>query len=409
MRSERFSFENHAGHELRARIDMPVLGDPVAYAIFAHCFTCTKNLRAVGRITAALAEKGIATLRFDFTGLGESEGDFAETDFATDVSDLVAAAEHLEETREAPQVLLGHSLGGTAVLAATPRIPSAEAVATIAAPSSPTHLLEVLAEDLDEIRRTGRATVELQGRPFTITEEFLDSLEESGLPESVNELRTPLLVAHSPLDNLVGIDNASELFMAAKHPKSFLSLDNADHLLSREEDALYVGGVVAAWAERFLDTDTREMLQPDPSLEAPAIGTAVRTEKGFRTEVMANGFPLVADEPESVGGTNQGPTPYDLLTASLGTCTSMTLRMYSDRKDWPLESVTVYLEHNKMHARDCEGCEYEEGKIDHIKREITLEGDLDDDQRERLLEIADRCPVHRTLHGQIHVETSLVD
>lgn len=388
---------------------MPVMGDPVAYAIFAHCFTCTKNLKAVGHITTALAEKGVATLRFDFTGLGESEGDFADTGFDTDVSDLVAAAQHLEETRQAPQILVGHSLGGTAALAAAPSIESIVAVATIGAPSSPAHLLEVLDEDIGEIRREGRATVRLEGRPFTITESFLDSLDSSSLPDSLSELRIPLLITHSPLDNHVGIDNASELFMAAKHPKSFLSLDNADHLLSREEDALYVGEVIAAWSARFLDTDTREMLQPDLSLESPAIGTAVRTEEGLRTEVMANGFPLVADEPERVGGTNQGPTPYDLLTASLGTCTSMTLRMYSDRKGWPLESVTVYLEHNKVHASDCEGCEYKEGKIDHIKREITLEGDLDEDQRKRLLEIADRCPVHRTLHGQIHVETSLVE
>lgn len=388
---------------------MPVMGDPVAYAIFAHCFTCTKNLKAVGHITTALAEKGVATLRFDFTGLGESEGDFADTGFDTDVSDLVAAAQHLEETRQAPQILVGHSLGGTAALAAAPSIESIVAVATIGAPSSPAHLLEVLDEDIGEIRREGRATVRLEGRPFTITESFLDSLDSSSLPDSLSELRIPLLITHSPLDNHVGIDNASELFMAAKHPKSFLSLDNADHLLSREEDALYVGEVIAAWSARFLDTDTREMLQPDLSLEAPVIGTAVRTEEGLRTEVMANGFPLVADEPERVGGTNQGPTPYDLLTASLGTCTSMTLRMYSDRKGWPLESVTVYLEHNKVHASDCEGCEYKEGKIDHIKREITLEGDLDEDQRKRLLEIADRCPVHRTLHGQIHVETSLVE
>jgi putative redox protein len=408
VRSERVIFESQAGHELHARLDMPVMGDPVAYAIFAHCFTCTKNLKAVGHITTALAEKGVATLRLDFTGLGESEGDFADTDFDTDVSDLVAAAQHLEETRQAPQILVGHSLGGTAALAATPSIESIVAVATIGAPSSPAHLLKVLDEDIDEIRREGRATVRLDGRPFTITESFLDSLDSSGLPHSLDELRTPLLITHSPLDNHVGIDNASELFMAARHPKSFLSLDNADHLLSREEDALYVGGVIAAWSARFLDTDTREVLQPDLSLEAPAIGTAVRTEEGLRTEVMANGFPLVADEPERAGGTNQGPTPYDLLTAALGTCTSMTLRMYSDRKGWPLESVTVYLEHNKVHASDCEGCEYEEGKIDHIRREITLEGDLDEEQRERLLQIADRCPVHRTLHGRIHVETSLV-
>lgn len=407
MQSDRVEFTNESGHELVAKLDLPVAGEPVAYALFAHCFTCTKNLKAVTRITTALAERGIATLRFDFTGLGESEGDFEDSDFTTDVSDLVAAARHLEETRQPPQILIGHSLGGTAVLAAAPDIESTAAVATIAAPSSPAHVHNLLEEDIEEIRQEGKATVHLEGRPFTITQGFLDAIEASDLPDSLSELRIPLLVAHSPIDNLVGIDNASELFMAAKHPKSFLSLDNADHLLSREEDAEYVGRVIASWSARYLDSDPRELLQPDLSLEAPEFDTAVRTEDGLRTEIMANGFPIVADEPESVGGTNLGPTPYDLLTASLGACTSMTLRMYADRKEWPLEATTVHLKYRKVHARDCERCETEEGKIDHIEREITLEGDLDDDQRQRLLEIADRCPVHRTLHSEIHVETRL--
>lgn len=407
MRSERVEFSNQAGHTLMARLDMPVAGEPVAYAIFAHCFTCTKNLKAVGKITSALAQRGIATLRFDFTGLGESSGDFAETSFATDVSDLVSAARHLERIHQAPEILIGHSLGGTAVLAAAQSLDSVAAIATIGAPSSPTHVRKLLAEDMDEIRKRGQATVHLQGRSFTITAGFLEALEASRLPESLSTLRVPFLIAHSPIDNLVGIENASELFAAARHPKSFLSLDNADHLLSSEEDAQYVGRVIAAWAARYLDEDPRDTLQPDLTLEAPEFGTTVRTEAGLRTEIMANGFPIVADEPERVGGTNLGPTPYDLLTASLGACTSMTLRMYADRKEWPLDSVTVHLRYRKIHARDCEKCETDEGKIDHIEREITLEGALDHSQRERLLEIADRCPVHRTLHGEIHVDTLL--
>lgn len=408
MRSERVTFANPDGHELAAKLDMPVGGDPIAYAIFAHCFTCTKNLKVVGRITAALAERGIATLRFDFTGLGESEGDFAETDFRTNVSDLIAAARHLEGEHGVPEILLGHSLGGTAVLAAAMELDAVAAVATVAAPSSPSHVRKLLGAGISEIEETGEASVHLEGRPFTITSEFLEALEVSGLPESLSKLRTPLLIAHSPIDNIVGIDNASELFTAAKHPKSFLSLDNADHLMSREEDAGYLGGVIAAWAARYLDSDTREAFQPDLSVKNPEFDTVVRTEEGLRTEIMANGFPLLADEPESVGGTNLGPTPYDLLTASLGACTSMTLRMYADRKHWPLESVTVDLKYRKIHAEDCAQCETEEGKIDHIEREITLEGVLDDDQRKRLLEIADRCPVHRTLHSEIHIESRLV-
>lgn len=411
MRSEHLRFENESGHELGATLDLPVVGEPLAYAIFAHCFTCTRNLKAVGRITSALAERGIATLRFDFTGLGESEGDFAETDFTTDISDLTAAAKHLTETRGVPEIMIGHSLGGTAVLAATQALDSIAAVATIAAPSSPQHVLKLLSSDVGEIRDKGKATVRLEGRPFTITAGFLDALEAAGLPGSLSELRTPLLIAHSPIDQVVGIDNASELFLAAKHPKSFLSLDDADHLLTSVEHAEYAGRVIAAWAARYMESDLREALQPDLSVKNPEFDTVVRTETGLRTDIIANGFPILADEPEKVGGTNLGPTPYDLLTASLGACTSMTLRMYADRKDWPLEAVTVDLRYRKIHARDCEQCETEtdEGKIDHIEREIRLEGDLDEEQRKRLLEIADRCPVHKTLHGDIHIESRLVD
>lgn len=408
MRSERLTFTNREGHELVGQLDLPVTGDPLAYAIFAHCFTCTKNLKAVTRITSALAERGIATLRFDFTGLGESEGDFAGTGFGNDIADLISAARYLEESRSAPKILMGHSLGGTAVLAAAPHLDSVAAVATIAAPSAPSHVHKLLRESVDEIKEKGEATVELQGRSFTITREFLEALDASNLPQSLGQLRRPLLIAHSPIDNIVGIDNASELFFAARHPKSFLSLDEADHLLSDGGYASYLGRLIAAWVARYLDSDPREALQPDLSVKNPEFDTVVRTEKGLRTDIMANGFPIVADEPTSVGGTNLGPTPYDLLTAALGACTSMTLRMYADRKQWPLQAVTVDLKYRKIHARDCERCETEEGKIDHIEREIALEGDLDDEQKQRLLEIADRCPVHRTLHGQIHVETRLV-
>ena len=409
MRSEHLKFENESGHELGAKLDLPVTGEPLAYAIFAHCFTCSKDFKGVGRITAALAERGIATLRFDFTGLGESEGDFAETDFSTDVSDLIAAATHLKETRGVPEIMIGHSLGGTAALAATQALDSVAAVATIAAPSSPKHILNLLESDIGEIRDKGKATVHLGGRPFTISSGFLDALEASGLPESLSQLRTPLLISHSPVDQIVGIDNASELFMSAKHPKSFLSLDDADHLLSSVEHAEYAGRVIAAWAARYLESDLRDALQPDLSVKNPEFDTVVRTETGLRTHIMANGFPILADEPTQVGGTNLGPTPYDLLTASLGACTSMTLRMYADRKDWPLEAVTVDLRYRKIHAQDCEKCETDEGKIDHIEREIRLEGDLDGEQRRRLLQIAERCPVHRTLHGEIHIESRLVD
>jgi len=404
MQTEPVHFHNADGQTLAGRLDMPVDDRPVACALFAHCFTCGKNLKSIAHISRALTRHGIAVLRFDFTGLGESEGDFADTNFSSNVQDLVAAARYMEETMAPPAILIGHSLGGAAVLQAARQISSARAVATIAAPSEPTHVAELLDDKRDELEAHGEARVTLAGRPFRIRKQFLDDLEAQSMREVIRGLRRPLAIFHSPLDRTVGIDNAAAIFEAARHPKRFVSLDQADHLLSREADAQYVGTVIAAWAEKYLETPERE--QREQSSDDGAV-TASTERGGLRTELQAAGHGLIADEPASAGGTGAGPSPYDYLAAALGACTTMTLRMYADQKGWPLEAATARVRHAKIHARDCESCETQQGRVDRLDREIELEGELTAEQRERLLEIADKCPVHRTLHSEIVVETHL--
>ena len=397
-------FPNDHGDRLAARLSLPPDGRPVAYALFAHCFTCNRNLNAVRRISQEMSDHGLAVLQFDFTGLGDSEGNFSETSFSSNVDDLVSAASYLEAHYEAPQVLIGHSLGGAAVLKAAGSIPSCRAVVTIGAPADPEHVTHLIEDARETIEQTGQATVSLAGRAFLIRKQFLDDLEETRMAENIRGLRRALLVCHSPIDQTVGIDNAARIFQTALHPKSFLSLDKADHLLSNEADAFYVGRAAAAWATRYLDGPASGNAGP----EAAGSQVVVRTgQERYYTEVVASGHYLTADEPESVGGTDRGGTPYDLLLGALGSCTSITLRMYADRKSWPLEEIIVRLTHAKIHASHCTSCETTEGKVDRIEREIELIGDLTGEQRARLLEIADRCPVHRTLHSEILVETRL--
>jgi uncharacterized OsmC-like protein/fermentation-respiration switch protein FrsA (DUF1100 family) len=399
MPAERFDFPNAQGQKLAALLDRPP-GKPRAYALFAHCFTCGKDLHAAKRIAEGLTALGIAVLRFDFTGLGSSEGEFANTTFSSNIADLVAAANELRHKAQAPAILIGHSLGGTAVLAAAADVPEARAVVTIGAPCDPAHVTGLFKDRLDEIGAKGEVEATLAGRQFRISRGFVDDLAEHKLLDRIANLRKALLIFHSPTDEVVAIDNASRIFTAAKHPKSFVSLAGADHLLSRRSDAAYVANVIHAWAERYLD-------MPQSAPEAPHDTVVVReTGQGrFQQAITVGSHRFLADEPVAVGGLDSGPGPYDLLLAGLGACTAMTLRLYAERKALPLERVTVELSHSRIHAADCEDCETKEGMLDRIERAITLRGELDAEQRRRLLEIADKCPVHRTLTSEVSIRT----
>lgn len=416
MRTEQATFVGADGtSRLAARLERPA-GTPRAAAVFAHCFTCGKDALAAARIARGLTDHGYAVLRFDFTGLGSSEGDFANTDFSSNVGDLLAAAEWLRGHVAPPALLVGHSLGGAAVLAAAGRIPDARAVCTIGAPADPAHVAGLLPEETHrELEGRGEAEVRLGGRRFRVRRELLDDVAAQRLGPLIGALGKALLVLHAPGDAVVGIDHATRIFTAARHPKSFVSLDDADHLLTRRADAAWAAGVIAAWASRYVgEPETASVGAGATGRAAAGVpGTVVVAETctgRFSQDVVVNArHRLTADEPESQGGDDTGPSPYDLLLAGLGACTSMTLRLYAERKGLPLERVSVRLRHEKTHARDCEECETREGRIDRIEREITLEGPLDAAARERLVEIAERCPVHRTLASEVSIRTRLAD
>lgn len=403
MPTERFTFTGHAGHQLAARLDLPD-GPVLATALFAHCFTCSKDIPAARRISARLAGAGIAVLRFDFTGLGHSEGEFENTSFSTNVADLVLAAEALARRGMAPSLLIGHSLGGAAVLRAARRIDSARAVVTIGAPFDPGHVLHNFGGALDEIEKNGVAEVSLGGRPVRIGKDFLDDVRAENLRDDIAHLGRALLVLHAPRDSVVGIENATEIFRAAKHPKSFVTLDDADHLITDPADAEYVAEVIVAWATRYLDLQPPA---PPPGAPEGVVRVTEADPDGFLQDINAGPrHHIYADEPVAYGGTDRGLSPYGLLAAGLGACTSMTMRMYARRKGWPLDQIRVDVCHDKVHAQDAK---HPGARPDRFRRVIYLKGALSDGQRQRLLEIADKCPVHRTLVQSSVVETRLAD
>lgn len=403
METLNLTFKNRNNMELSARLDLPN-GKPKAYALFAHCFSCSKNIKAAYHISHSLAHKGIAVLRFDFTGIGDSEGQFEDTNFSSNVDDIVDASNYLVDHYESPKILIGHSLGGTAVIKAAKSLKDLKAIVTIGSPFKPSHVEKIITNS-GETDKQMDYSIKLGNKTFKIKKQFLDDLKNSDINDDLSSLNKALLVMHSPFDNVVSIDSASDIFLKAKHPKSFISLDNADHLLSEQSDSIYVGKLISEWASKYIDinNEKEEILSKDNKV---VVQTA---NNNLKTNIFVGRHHIVADEPKSVGGTDLGPNPYDYLLASLGSCTTMTLKMYANRKGWNLDSAKVILNHQKIYAKDCEECETEIGKIDYIEREIELLGDLDKDQRNRLLEIADRCPVHRTLHSEIVVKTKLLE
>ncbi|MEP2281201.1 bifunctional alpha/beta hydrolase/OsmC family protein [Maribacter sp.] len=401
MGFEKVTFTNSQGKQLAARLELPTNQEAHSYAIFAHCFTCNKNFSAVRNISRALVSRGIAVLRFDFTGLGESEGEFEETNFSSNVSDLIEAAKFLEQNYKAPSLLVGHSLGGAAVIFAASQLDAVVAVTTIGAPSSPAHVQHLFKSNVDEINTMGKAKVNIGGRDFTIKKDFIDDIQSKPMKEVLKNMRKPYLVIHSPQDTIVGIENAKELYQYAHHPKSFISIDKADHLLMDNEDSTYVGNVIAGWAERYLDVPKRQSVKTTHQV-AVSIGN-----EGFTSEIVSGNHLLIADEPKDFGGNDFGPSPYDYVSSGLGACTAMTLRMYASRKKWDLQKVIVHVDHGKEHALDSENTSAVK-KIDTFKRKIELYGDLNSEQRKRLLEIADKCPVHKTLSTESSIITELI-
>lgn len=404
MHTHKVHFKNKEGLQLSGRLDLPADQKPHNFALFAHCFTCNKNFHAVRNVSRALTGRGFGVLQFDFTGLGASKGDFSDSNFSGNVEDLLAAAQFLTDEHQSPRLIVGHSLGGAAAILAAAQLDSVQAVATIGSPSNPQHVQHLFRNSLEEIQQSGEALVSIGGRPFTIKKQFLDDLSTMTLPKVVKGLGKAILILHSPQDATVGIENAAELYTAARHPKSFISLDGADHLLNREEDSLYAGDVIASWAKRYLPVHTPPKLSSTHQVVA-----LLQKDDHFTTSIKAGGHSLTADEPKSVNGNNFGPTPYELVASGLAACTAMTIKMYALHKKWPLEDVEVHITYKKDHAEDCQQQEDKGARIDIFEREIKLTGELDHAQQQRMLEIANKCPVHKTLHSEVLIRTQLME
>ncbi|SCY09306.1 putative redox protein [Nonlabens sp. Hel1_33_55] len=403
MKINKITFQNADGKDLSGRIELPVDQKPHNFAIFAHCFTCSKNFTATRNITRALTGAGFGVLRFDFTGLGDSEGDFGDTNFSGNVEDLLAAVEYLRVNHQAPTLAIGHSLGGAAVIFASAKAESIKAIVTIGTPSDTKHVKHLFGDQIEAIIENGEAVVELSGRPFKIKEQFLRDVDEQMLTQTLKKLRKPILFCHSPQDDTVSINHAEKLYQAAMHPKSFISLDGANHLLTDKEDSLYAGNVIAGWASRYL-----EILTEDPVKSNFEVAASLDARSGFTTQIKAGNHYFTADEPISYNGNDYGPTPYDLLSSGLAACTVMTIQMYSKRKKWNVENVECHVTYNKQHSEDCENCENDSAKIDTFTRHIKFPDDLEESQIKKLLQIADKCPVHKTLHSETQVLTKLL-
>lgn len=403
MTNKNITFTNAEGTSLSARLELPVDRKPQTFAVFAHCFTCNKNFRAVRQISSALATNGFGVLSFDFTGLGDSGGDFSDTTFSGSVSDLIAAAEYLATNYTAPSLLIGHSLGGAATILAASKLDSVKAVVTIGSPSEPQHVKKLFRAQIETIEESGASDVDIGGRPFTLKREFVEDLDKQELLSVVGRMDKAFLFLHSPEDDIVGVENAAALYKAARHPKSFVSLSGADHLLTAAEDGQYAGDLIASWAARYVPDETQ---QRDVSTKEDVVAYLSADEK-FTTILNAGGHRMTADEPESFGGNEFGPSPYGFVSSGLAACTAMTLRLYADRKGWELGDVAVHVSHSKIHAADCSDCESGGSKIDTFERTIEVSAELADEQKQKLLEIADKCPVHRTLGAEAQIETTI--
>lgn len=405
MKSKRLNIQNAKGFQLQAYLDLPANQKPHSYAIFAHCFTCNSTLKPVKNISRVLTTHGFGVVRFDFTGLGKSEGEFADSYFSANVSDLLAVSDYMKEHYQAPSLLVGHSLGGAAVIVAASQLESVKAVATIGAPSSTEHVKKHFSHHVEEIAQKGDVEVNIGGRPFKINQEFVEDFDKTDLLEITKKLRKPLLILHSPLDKVVGIDNANQLYLAAHHPKSFISLDAADHLLLDSKDSLYVGNMIGTWVQRYFETKNNEILDTEGEQLVAHLNLV---EDNFTTSIQTKKHAFIADEPESVGGDDLGPSPYDFLSAGLAACTVMTLKLYAERKKWDLQEVYAYITYSKKHSEDLKLDIEKPARFDYLLKKLKFVGDLDDEQKQKLKEISSKCPVHRTLQSEIIIETEIL-
>ncbi len=404
MNNQRLKIENKKRNKLQAYIELTENQKPNHFAIFAHCFTCSSSLSAVRNISRALTNHGFGIVRFDFTGLGRSEGEFADSHISANVDDLIAVSDFIKEHYEAPSLLVGHSLGGAAVLVAASKLDNIKAVATVGAPATISHVKHLFSHGIDDIKNKGRVAVNIGGRPFKIDEEFVSDFDKTDLPAVVKALRKPLLILHSPTDTIVGIKNAEQLYNNAHHPKSFVTLDDADHLLSKTRDSSYAGDIIGAWVKRYFPQQENKML--DTSGEQLVAHLNLK-EDNFTTTIQTAKHNFIADEPDSVGGDDFGPSPYDFISAGLAACTVMTLKIYAERKKWDLQEVYAHITYSKKHSDDLMLDVDKPTRIDHLSKKLTFIGDLDESQRQRLKEIASKCPVHKTLQSEIIIDTEL--